>query len=794
MSYDYQKIDKLIEQSGLEKKSFFRKAGITEKYYNNCKSGQEIPKEEIMRQIASKLDVPIREIKESLNTEISNPHVEKSYRKGTDEETPKIGEENGAHKKASRRMLKYITSNIDAYLNTDTRQYRRMAANRLRQAPYTDHASQMIKERLLHADDSNKRQLLMLLFHIDREHNIQFCLNELLKSNIPLNTVDFFVRLDANPLSNNERMEIAMHIGNYNNFDIRLLKYLQGDSLDYALEKILHYSLRNGLTSKYLFSLSVKREYLIPLQEEIRKKIISDVHMYQSWIKYLDLSLSENQCIIHNNYTLFQVYRELRAVKTEYHESPFFSIRVVQRLLHRISLDAEDWYEIKMIILQEISVTNIDDNEILIDFLRDAYYVDTAFAESMLITLYKKTTLYSRTVLDILANVQSPFAYREMVNILLTTNDATERFRTVRCLVKWYPHKSTAILEYINTLGNADLLRLAKKDIDLIDTTAVKAPPLTLSDVSKGFQIIPQTVQINELLLDLAKQIDADTVLVAVGFAFSSGLRTLSGLIEYVNRNKGNFELIIGALQNYNTNNNRKIDKNTVQLLNSLTNNREISLYTYENSFYHGKFYYIGSATQAYVIVGSSNISKTAFLENYELDVLFKIDPTQDNAFLIWYEQFKAVCTPLPSLNEANFLTLKWDSELNVFTEKFIRKLSHAEIMDTVNALSDEEVKSRILTWLKYKPTDYYSDLEIPALEGYTLFLYETYSLGVFESFSRDNAYYVFRCISVEQLLAQVAQLTKTEMANISIFMGRGYHIQNRDRLQDRISKFFEKQ
>lgn len=98
------------------------------------------------------------------------------------------------------------------------------------------------------------------------------------------------------------------------------------------------------------------------------------------------------------------------------------------------------------------------------------------------------------------------------------------------------------------------------------------------------------------------------------------------------------------------------------------------------------------------------------------------------------------------------------------------------------------------MTWLKYKPTDYYSDLEIPALEGYTLFLYETYSLGVFESFSRDNAYYVFRCISVEQLLAQVAQLTKTEMANISIFMGRGYHIQNRDRLQDRISKFFEKQ
>lgn len=559
MSYDYQKIDKLIGKSGLKRKSFFAKVGITEKYYNNCKSGQAIPKEEIMRRIASKLNVPVQEIKESFNAEKSIANARENSSKDTDEAIYASGTVTAEHKKVSRRMLSYITNNIDAYLHTDTRPDRRMAANRLRQAPYTEHASKAVKERLLIAADSDKRKLLMLLFHIDREKNLKFCLDELLQSNIPLNSVDFFDRLDANRLTDNEQMEIARHIGNHADFDIRLLKYLQGDSLDYALEKILHYSLTNGLTSEYLFALSSKREYLIPVQEMIRDRINSDVHMYQNWIKYLDLSIPENQYIIHSNYTLFQIYRELRTAKTEYSESDFFRVRVVQRLLHKISIDADDWYEIKMIILQEISVTNIDENEILIDFLRDAYYVDTTFAESMLIALYKKTTLYSRRVLDILANVQSPFAYREMVNILLTTNDTTERFRTVRCLVKWYPHKSTAILGYINTLDNADLLQLAKNDINSLDTTTVQETTLTLTDVSKGFHIIPKNIQINELLLDLAKQINADTVLAAVGFAFASGLRTLSGLIEHINRKNGKFEIIVGALQNYNTSKTEKL-------------------------------------------------------------------------------------------------------------------------------------------------------------------------------------------------------------------------------------------
>ena len=794
MSYDYQKIDKLIEQSGLEKKSFFRKAGITEEYYNNCKSGQEIPKEEIMRRIANKLDVSFQELQTSAILKKNDTQNKKSRKRNGESVQTSINTA-PVHNRKNRHLRWYIFNNINAYLHASVGKERHTAANHLRQPAYKELALQIVMEKLLIAPVSEKAPLIMLLFFIDREQNIRFCLDQLTCNNIKLDSVAFYQRLDTNPLNDNEQMEVAKHIATNTRFHIRLLSYIQGESLDYALTSILHSSINNGLTSKRLRALSLKKEYLQPVQAAIREKINNDANTYRKWIKYLDFSSPENQATVNTNYSLFEIYRELCEAPPEYYDSDFFKVRVIQHLLHKKSIGAEDWYEIKMIVLQEISDTNIDDNGILIDFLRTAYYVDATFAESLLITLYKKTTLYSKTVLEILSKVQSPFAYREMVNILLTTNDPKEQFRIARYLIKCFPHKSTAIIEYVKMLDNADLLKQATNDIQAIDQQKHQITAVPLFDSCNAFQIIPRTTQINELLLDLAKQINADTVFIAVGFAFSSGLHTLSGLIEYINRSSGNFELIIGALQNHNTSSNRKIDKQTVQLLNSLISKNEISLYTYENSFYHGKFYYIGSATQAYVVVGSSNISKTAFLENYELDMLFKIDPNQDNTFLKWYGQFKAVCTHLPSLNEANFLDLKWDSELNVFTEKFVRKLSQAELMDIVNELSDEEVKYRILTWLKYQPTDYYSDLEIPVLKGYTLFMYETYSLGVFESFSKDNAYYVFKCFSVEQLLSQVAQFTKrNELEQISTYVNRGYHIQNKDYLQAKISKFFEKQ
>ena len=398
---------------------------------------------------------------------------------------------------------------------------------------------------------------------------------------------------------------------------------------------------------------------------------------------------------------------------------------------------------------------------------------------------------YTRSILDILASFESSFAYRELVSFLLSTKDRTERFKTARSLIKWYPNKSNSILDYVKSLDDGDLLRQINADISEIKEEREQNPILIIPDIHSKYQLIPRTVQINELLVSLAKSIHADQFFAAVGFAFSSGVRTLLPLISQINEQNGEFELIIGSLQNFRIEKNSKIDRNTVHLLNELIFNNGLKLYTFENSFYHGKFYYIGSKTKAYIIIGSSNISKTAFLDNYELDVLFEVDPTSDNVFLNWYNDLKLDCSLITELNEFNFADLKWNSELDIYSEKFIRRISQSEILDMVSELSDEDVKYRILTWMKYKPSDYFSDLGIPALDGYTLFLYEEYCLGVFESFTRDNAYYVFNCTDVEQLLMQVSRLSKMQMASINAYIGKGYHIQNQDRLQDKIAKYF---
>ncbi len=53
-------------------------------------------------------------------------------------------------------------------------------------------------------------------------------------------------------------------------------------------------------------------------------------------------------------------------------------------------------------------------------------------------------------------------------------------------------------------------------------------------------------------------------------------------------------ELVVGALQTYGSSRkNTKIDRNSVIALNNFRNEYPLTLYTYQNSFYHGKFYYI---------------------------------------------------------------------------------------------------------------------------------------------------------------------------------------------------------
>ena len=71
------------------------------------------------------------------------------------------------------------------------------------------------------------------------------------------------------------------------------------------------------------------------------------------------------------------------------------------------------------------------------------------------------------------------------------------------------------------------------------------------------------------------------------------------------------------------------------------------------------------------------------------------------------------------------------------------------------------------------------------------LFLYPKVGLAVFESFVPGNAYYTFRYYDCDMLINQITSLSKTEMVLSSDFLGRGYHVQDKDKLQDKIDALF---
>lgn len=310
-----------------------------------------------------------------------------------------------------------------------------------------------------------------------------------------------------------------------------------------------------------------------------------------------------------------------------------------------------------------------------------------------------------------------------------------------------------------------------------------------------GFHIL-DTHTIGSVILKIIENANIDTFYLAIGFAFQSGLKILEPAFQVIRKRGGNPELIIGALQNYDDKNaNNKIDRKTVTYLNRLVDNGYIKLYTHTPFFYHGKFYYMSNENKSYVIIGSSNISKTSFNVNYEMDVVHIMDKgsEQEKLFLNWYTNLKTKCRKIESLDEYNFCEYNWKSELDAFHSLKNQRVSNEEVRRKIDALSDEELKYRFTLWMRKNPTERYENIEIEALKDYIMFVYAENGLVVFESFVPGNAYYVFRYRnSLTELLATITRMSKTQMACSAHYIRKGYHMQSRERLAKRIDKYFE--
>ncbi len=319
-----------------------------------------------------------------------------------------------------------------------------------------------------------------------------------------------------------------------------------------------------------------------------------------------------------------------------------------------------------------------------------------------------------------------------------------------------------------------------------------------LADILKtnnSFKIL-KTNTILPVINGIVKQTEINTFYAAVGFAFRSGLNMMNPVFEMIRKKKGVCELIVGSLQKYDdVNANNKIDRGTVNFVNELIQNKDAQFYTYKPSFFHGKFYYLCNEEKAFIIVGSSNISKTAFNENYEMDVIHIVDKgsEQDVAFLDWYSNLKSKCEKLDGLVADNFSDFNWASELDAYQAIKNQQVSKETFMKKIEQLSDEETKIRLRLWRDKNPTYIYENIKVESLKDYIMLVYGQNKLVVFESFIPGNAYYVFRYKNdLAGLLSSISQMTKTQMTLSIHYVSRGYHSHIKEKLAQRINKFFE--
>lgn len=313
---------------------------------------------------------------------------------------------------------------------------------------------------------------------------------------------------------------------------------------------------------------------------------------------------------------------------------------------------------------------------------------------------------------------------------------------------------------------------------------------------SKDAMMVLRKNTIDSVINGIVRKANITKLYAATGFVFSSGLRLLQESLNIINDRNGKCRIVAGSLNSCaNENVNNKIDKTTVNYLNALIRDKKIELYSYIGAFYHGKFYYLCNEDYAYIIIGSSNISKTAFRSNFELDILHKVKlgSSQDKLFSNWFNGFISQCDKITNLDEKQFEDFNWNNELDVFKPLNRKIVSSNEIKKRIAALADEETQFRLNIWMDYRPDIICDDISIEALKSYTMFAFLEEELVVFESFEPQNAFYVFGCPNgLENLINSIAKLTKSQMTLSKWYVDRGNHISNRKSLQQRISRLFK--
>lgn len=288
--------------------------------------------------------------------------------------------------------------------------------------------------------------------------------------------------------------------------------------------------------------------------------------------------------------------------------------------------------------------------------------------------------------------------------------------------------------------------------------------------------------QYNESLSDIIKAIgsviEINSIYIATGYLFKSGISELNNIISPIINIGGKIDLIVGSLQNYfNETIIESMDYETAKYLKRLLNLALISLSTYTETFYHGKFYKLKGSKYTCIIIGSSNVSKSGLNGNSELNCIFIYENEDDNLskYDKWLNNFKMHCKSIESIDLSKFLSTLFDKDIPS-SNKIGRYVDRDKFSYIEQQIKNINTKERMQIWLRHNPTRIFDHLLLSPFEGYILFIYEEINLYVFESFDFGNAFYCFKSTSLEELFESINGKTKLQLYMTSEFYKRGYH------------------
>lgn len=305
------------------------------------------------------------------------------------------------------------------------------------------------------------------------------------------------------------------------------------------------------------------------------------------------------------------------------------------------------------------------------------------------------------------------------------------------------------------------------------------------TDLECDVAIVNRNDRISDVLYNAALKIKATDFLVAVGYAYDSGLELIAPAMMSVRytadttekRDDRRAELIVGSLQHYDGESKiKQMSRASAQKINDFTKSICVKhLYTCPDCFYHGKFYYICSDAEAYVIMGSSNITKPAYEKNYEFDVIYHFKRKEgemselEKSFLKWYDELASNCKELGYLDETLFPSSTAQDESGSNSKSsFYRSLE-----------SDEE-KTRYSLLESYTP----SRISEYAIRGrayksfkkYILFEYAARGISILEGFSYGNSCYVLSIVREDDVKELVAWKSKEQVKNMEVFIADIQH------------------